>query len=348
MPPKILLVGTGITSAVTGLFLRSCIPEALLVVWDKAKGIGGRMSTSRSSSDNSCIADLGAQYITTTEEIIKKNGDIYEPLFTEGIIEPMKCNILGMRESDNLKNFVTPYGMSSIVKHLLKKAEINEICFEHHITEISVVSNKWFVKTISGTENYFDIIILTMPIPQILELGGSIRKILSENASILDGLQSVEYSSRYALGLFYNKPISVTWDAQYINGDIFKYVAVDNKKRNRIEDACAVVFHTSVEYGKNRLNRPLTDVQFELMSRVEELFPDWPRPKAVKCHKWKYSQVLNSYPGSPGCVVISDNPLLIAGGDGFVGSNFDNCVTSGKSIVNEVRKLVYVKEEQEC
>lgn len=341
MTPKILLVGTGVTSAVTGLFLRSCMPQALLVVWDKAKGIGGRMSTSRSSSDNSCIADLGAQYITTTEEIIRNNGDIYEPLFTEGIIEPMTCNVVGMRESDSHKNFVTPYGMSSVVKYLLKKAEINEICFEHHISDISVVSSKLFVKTTSGTENYFDIIILTMPVPQILELGGSITKILSDN-NILAGLQSVEYSSRYALGLFYNKPISATWDAQYLSGDIFRYVAVDNKKRNRNEDACAVVFHTSVDYGRTHLNNPLTSVQSELMSHVEELFPDWPRPKAVKCHKWKYSQVLKSYPGAPGCIVISDNPLLIAGGDGFIGSNFDNCVTSAKSIVNEVRRLVYV------
>lgn len=345
MPPKILLVGTGVTSAVTGLFLRSCIPQALIVVWDKAKGIGGRMSTSRSSSDNSCIADLGAQYISTTEEIIKNNYDIYEPLFTERIIEPMKCNVVGMKESDSLKNFVTPYGMSSVVKCFLKKAEINEICFEHHITEISQVSNKWFVRTTSGTKNYFDIIILTMPVPQILELEGNIKNILSENSNILTDLQSVEYSSRYALGLFYSEPISATWDAQYINGDIFRYVAVDNKKRNRSEDACAVVFHTSVEYGRNHLNSPLPTVQSELMSHVEELFPEWPRPKAVKCHKWKYSQVLKSYPGAPGYIVISGNPLLIAGGDGFVGSNFDNCITSAKSIVNEVKRCVYIKAE---
>lgn len=346
MPPKILLVGTGLTSAVTGLFLRSYVSQAFLVVWDKARGIGGRMSTSRSSSDDSCIADLGAQYITTTDETIKNNSDIYEPLFTEGIIEPMKCNVVGMRENDGLKNFVTPHGMSSVVKYLLKKAEINEICFEHHITEISMDKSKWIVKTTSGTEDYFDIIILTMPVPQILELGGSIKEILSENTNVLAGLKSVEYSSRYALGLFYNKPVPATWDAQYINGDIFRYVAMDNKKRNRNEDACAVVFHTSIEYGRNHLNSPLSTVQSELMSHVGELFPEWPRPKAVKCHKWKYSQVLKSYPGAPGCVVISEAPILIAGGDGFVGSNFDNCLTSAKSVVNEVKRLIYVKPEQ--
>ena len=39
-----------------------------LTIWDKARGAGGRMSTSRSSNNSECIADLGAQYISVTPE----------------------------------------------------------------------------------------------------------------------------------------------------------------------------------------------------------------------------------------------------------------------------------------
>ena len=33
------------------------------------------------------------------------------------------------------------------------------------------------------------------------------------------------------------------------------------------------------------------DVQAELMESLRQLFPSWPTPTAVKCLKWRYSQV---------------------------------------------------------
>ncbi|XP_013409224.1 renalase-like [Lingula anatina] len=64
---RILLVGGGLTAASTASLLRQSLgQQAELVLWDKARGAGGRMSTSRSPNDGVCTADLGAQYITAT------------------------------------------------------------------------------------------------------------------------------------------------------------------------------------------------------------------------------------------------------------------------------------------
>ena len=66
------VVGGGLTSAATC----SLIAErtaAELTVWDKARGAGGRMSTSRSSGNPDCTVDLGAQYISASQTYAKEH-----------------------------------------------------------------------------------------------------------------------------------------------------------------------------------------------------------------------------------------------------------------------------------
>lgn len=49
-------------------------------------------------------------------------------------------------------------------------------------------------------------------------------------------LEAVKYSARYALGLFYEPGthLNLPFKASYLNDDpVFRYIAVDNEKRNR-------------------------------------------------------------------------------------------------------------------
>ena len=64
------VIGGGITSAVSASLLSKqlCSKNVKLSVWDKARGAGGRMSTSRSPGNPQCITDLGAQYISSKPE----------------------------------------------------------------------------------------------------------------------------------------------------------------------------------------------------------------------------------------------------------------------------------------
>ncbi len=70
MAKRILLIGAGLTSAVIANILkRSQIYNTSAIelhIWEKARGAGGRFSTSRSPNNPNCTADLGAQYLTRT------------------------------------------------------------------------------------------------------------------------------------------------------------------------------------------------------------------------------------------------------------------------------------------
>ena len=68
MKTFLVVVGGGLTSGVTSALLSD--GSLNVSIWDKARGCGGRMSTSRSPSNPSCTADLGAQYITATPQYL--------------------------------------------------------------------------------------------------------------------------------------------------------------------------------------------------------------------------------------------------------------------------------------
>ena len=361
---KVLIVGGGLTSAVTASLLSKStkFANSELSIWDKARGSGGRMSTSRltSTTNTTCSADLGAQYITATPDYAKLHADYYNDLKTNGILTPLELLIEGQKSNaPGTIDYVCPLGSSSIVKHFFKESSI-DIKFGRQVTSLKSNVGNWTVTTKSGDTACFDAVILTMPVPQILELlsnSPEIDDIVSNDSnSLTSQLKEVRYSSRYAIALLYDgntesekKSIynTVQLDkgscAKYIYGDeIFRYVSLDNYKRLNnpnppIADLLpmSVVFHTSVPFGIEHVEKSPEDVKPLLLQHIERLFPSWPKPTQVKCQKWRYSQVQTPFPGSPGSVEISKSPLLLAGGDAFTHSNFDGCITSAEAIVEK-------------
>ncbi|NXY83753.1 RNLS Renalase, partial [Alcedo cyanopectus] len=157
----------------------------------------------------------------------------YEELVSHGFLKPLTAPVKGMVVKEGSCNYVAPQGISSVVKYYLKQSAGADVCYEHHVTHISLRDGKWEVSRKMGPPEQFDVVILTMPVPQILQLQGDIVTIINESQK--QQLESVSYSSRYALGLFYeaDTQIDVPWAAQYITGNpCIRFISIDNKKRN--------------------------------------------------------------------------------------------------------------------
>ena len=111
---RILIAGAGVTGALCSSFLTTTIngSETLkppsLTIWDKGRGAGGRMSTSRAPGGSGAgsggggagtlptsTADLGAQYFTAMEkdwdsETADYHRDTYDELLRAGERERKK------------------------------------------------------------------------------------------------------------------------------------------------------------------------------------------------------------------------------------------------------------------
>ncbi|XP_025936866.1 renalase [Apteryx rowi] len=263
----------------------------------------------------------------------------YEELLSHGILEPLTAPIEGMVVKEGSHNYMAPQGTSSVVEYYLKQSGA-DVFYEHHITQISLRDGKWEVSRKMGLPEQFDIVILTMPVPQILQLQGDIVNIINESQK--HQLESVSYSSRYALGLFYeaSTQIDVPWAAQYITDNpCIRFISIDNKKRNieSPEIGPSVVVHTSVTFGHDHLDSDPAEVQQLILNHLESIVPSLPKPASIKCQKWRYSQVTKAVPNCPGQMTLHTQPLLICGGDGFTHSNFDGCIDSAMSLVEAIK-----------
>ncbi|XP_059477399.1 renalase-like isoform X2 [Neocloeon triangulifer] len=347
MSLKVLLVGGGLTSALISSLLKK-VPVACQV-WDKARGAGGRMSTTRSPTNSNCTADLGAQYITATPTYQSKHHDFYNSLLSSKVLENMTCKVEGLKDfPEGTKHYVAPAGTNAIVKHFFAEGG-HQLHFEQHVSAIDLQpDNKWLVRTKSGREEVFDAIILTMPVPQIFQLEGDVQDLLNKNSELTKNLKSVKYSSRYALGLFFDNNTAlrnIDWDSKYLSDHgVFRFVSLDSRKR-QLDQPVAAVFHTSITFGEENIDKNGDEVKIQLLSEVKKLFPQWPEPKSVKCQKWRYSQVLEAYPETPGYVFISKSPPLLAAGDGFVHSNLDGCISSSLKTAEALKEILVQKTD---
>uniref|UniRef100_A0A2K5QH95 Amine oxidase domain-containing protein n=2 Tax=Cebus imitator TaxID=2715852 RepID=A0A2K5QH95_CEBIM len=171
---RVLVVGAGLTGSLCAALLRRQTTGPLyLAVWDKAEDSGGRMTTASSPHNPQCTADLGAQYITCTPHYAKTHQSFYDELLAHGILRPLTSPIEGMVMKEGDCNFVASQGISSIIKHYLKESGA-EVGFRHCVTQINLRNDKWEVSKQTGSPEQFDLIVLTMPVPQILQLQGDI------------------------------------------------------------------------------------------------------------------------------------------------------------------------------
>ncbi|XP_064924187.1 renalase isoform X1 [Columba livia] len=264
----------------------------------------------------------------------------YEELLSHGVLEPLTAPVEGMVVKEGSCNYMAPQGISSVVKYYLKQSAGADVVYEQHVTCISLRDGKWEVSRKMGPPEQFDIVILTMPVPQILQLQGDLLNMI--NRSQKQQLECVSYSSRYALGLFYEAGtrIDVPWAAQYITDNpCIRFISIDNKKRNieSPEVGPSVVVHTTVTFGSEHLDADPAEVQRLILHHLERLVPSLPKPASVKCQKWRYSQVTKAVLNCPGQMILHTQPLLICGGDGFTHSNFDGCIDSAMSLAEAVK-----------
>ena len=341
---RVLFIGGGVTSALAASMALERLPHLQVSVWDKARGAGGRMATSRSKNIPNCSVDLGAQYISATGQYYAAHHEVYRQLEESKVLVPADTNLMkGMRpDKGETRHFTAPAGMSSVVKHFLSQSGA-EVEFGRRVAEVTEVDSKWSVRTECGLEDVFDAVVLTIPTPQLLGLGGGISDIIHQQEDVKTKLESVTYSTRFVLGLFYSGPVDLggeSWSCKYISEDpIIRFIAVDNIKRNRPQAPTSILVHSTVQFGLKNINKSHEEMRPLMLSALQQVLPSLPPAEELKSLKWLYRQVHQPYPGQPGALALGDLPSLILGGDAFTHSNFDGCVESAKAIVDHLASI---------
>jgi len=360
--PRILIVGAGLTGS--ALAYRLSRAPVQLSCWDKARKIGGRMTTKSWRNQN---IDIGAKFIS------RPNGDDIDPLFSELISDDVihAPNYLidqsyqyntnnkfsqtheGKSNSHVLKenlNYLAVNGSQSVVDYLFARSEIQAVTdmFLHKLDMINIDDTEkkvWQAVNIDNDiKQLFDAVIFTIPVPQYMnDLSsagrpvGDYLNLIHQDTNIYDNLLKVTYFSSYSLAIFFDKSIKdlqkfVHNRISYLpENKIIKYIHVNRNDENSV--SISIHSHrtwadTNIQLSKDEAKQIIYNEFLTLFNKKDISLP---QPDHVICHKWRYSQTKTSYDGAPGAVKLVNQPLLIGAGDSFTVSNVGGCLQSARA-----------------
>ena len=145
-------------------------------------------------------------------------------------------NLLKFSEFDlsDKNKFYIPKGGTHLMNYLLQDTEV-DIYSNTNITSIDHYENGydiWEVSTDKNKKYLFNIIISTIPVPQLLEMKGNFLKDVKKD--ILEKMRGVEYYKTFSLGSVYQSEILDNpekinfFENDNINDEIIKSISIKN------------------------------------------------------------------------------------------------------------------------
>ncbi len=306
---KIAVVGAGIAGLTVARFLSAV---ADVTVFEKSRGVGGRMATRRIGENS---FDHGAQYFTIRDPLFH---DALDVAIDEGVIEAW-TGMIGVSTSasphieqyrSREPRFVGTPHMTSLPKWLARGLSIR---LGEKIHGIKGVSRRWCLASDTGDFGPFDWVVITSPVAQCLEL-------MPHGFKERDRIASARMSSCFTLMIDAERSPITPFCAVRFDDEVIGWIA-DGSTRPHRHDSISVVVHSRNRWADLHINEDASKVQDIMMRRLSELMPGFKdSTRSVGIHRWRYASVKTPVGGEP---LIDFDEGLAACGDWTLGNRVE-------------------------
>lgn len=306
---KVAVIGAGMAGLSCARALAAQGIET--VVFDKGRGLGGRMATRRAQGDFQF--DHGAQYITART-----------PEFTATLQQVEQAGALARwprhRETPA---YVGVPGMTGFAKHLAEGLDVRR---ETRIERVVETANAYRLEGDGFTED-FHRVVCTVPAPQLSAL-------LPQGHAFAAAVDTVKMVPNLTLMVGLSSGVQMPFVTRRDPQDDLSWIACDSDKPARPGAVCVVA-----QAGRAFSMRYLELDRDEIAAQMMRLLADaigadaLSDPSYVAAHRWRYAFV--SAPlGQP--YLVNSARTLFAGGDWCLGAKVEDAWTSGRAIAAAV------------
>lgn len=322
---KIAIIGGGFTGLNVAKRLEA---SADVTVFEKARGVSGRMSTRRAEP---YWFDHGAQYFTARHADFKA---FVQAHIQNGLVRPWAANYVEMDYncvvdrkdwSQHEPRYVAVPGMNALAKHLAQNLNVK---LNTRIVELMQVNEKWNLLGEEG-EFYegFDWVVLTAPSPQAANL-------LPTEFAHLDSVKAVQMRACFSLMLGFSKTLVLPFDAARIKNADISWLAVNSNKPGR-EGSCSLLAHSSETYAERHIDDDRQAVLAHLCTEVSNVIgQDVQHADYQTLHGWRYA---NNAVRKATSVFVDPVLKLAAGGDWCHGGRVEGAFLAAKELVEALK-----------
>lgn len=307
----VLVVGAGIA----GLLCAHRLQERGLrvVVLDKARGVGGRMSSRRIGGGR---ADHGAQFFTVQDDGFRP---FVQSWLAAGLIREWFRHSEVDYDPEGFPRYVGTEGMSTVPKYLARSLEVR--CGER-VEALEHKDAGWTVTTGTGVQYAAAELVLTAPLPQAAELlaAAGVNWATGRYAQLAE----VRYQRALAgiIVLDGESQVPAPGFVRFRDGRL-TWIA-DNRQKGISPNVTTLTLHTSNDFA-NAYWEASDSLRSALMVEAAQPFLG-ARVREVTVHRWGYTLPKNPWP--EGSARMPELRLTLAG-DAFGGPRVEGAALSG-------------------
>jgi renalase len=215
----------------------------------------------------------------------------------------------------------------SIAKHLAKKLNVHT---NERIVQIENNNSSWIVRSHNGTRYSGNILILTTPVPQTIQLLQN--SLIPIPVRTLLKLEQISYSRCIAvLALLKSESNIPKSGVANLDGGPVSWIA-DNHKKGISPNGFAVTIHANPKYSQENWKKEDDVIAEELFSFSEK----WLKAEVAEyqVHHWRYSQVVRTFDSS--FLHLKDYGSIFMSGDGFGGKGIEGAALSGIQVAKKI------------
>lgn len=311
---RIAVVGAGLA----GLTAAGALIDAghEVVVLEKSRGAGGRMSTRR---EGHYRFDHGAQYFTSRDPRFRDQVRAWQ---ADGLVKRWDGRIAAIDDDEirplraQTDRFVGVPGMNAVCQHLA--ASVRDCRFGWKLETARQVTDGWVLESDNGDRLDAEVLLLTPPPAQI--------SALVDEPLVHETIDAVYLLPCWALMAVFDGPLLRDWDAAFVNQGAISWLASQASKPARPSDH-GWILHASPDWSRAHFDDDAESVIAALLDEAARL-PGARQPALVDAfaHRWRYS--LAAEPLQSGSLWFGAQRLAIAG-DWCCGSRIEGAFLSG-------------------
>ena len=337
MNEPILIIGAGLSGLAAAQTLHT-LGETVVVV-EKSRGPGGRMSTRREQLGEHAVSfDHGAQFLRGHDPGFRQVMDAWE---RDRWIAPWRGQFVRiegeslMPEEGRLRYAPGP-GMNRICQEYANRLK-ERVQYQTRITELSEDGGRVIASTEDGTTvGAFRAVICTAPGPQTAQLLEGFRPTLATAAA------SISYAPCLAAMVAFTERPPVEWCAASIKDGPLSFVAEDNARpgHQQLQGPSRWILHGSATWSNEHLERQPEAFALEMLKNFQGLpgMPNFPEPIHIKGHRWRYALVEKTLDKS--LVKTEGQPPVAIAGDWCEGPRIEAAWRSGVQAAAKIRKAL--------